>query len=368
MNLKTFNQVFTIMLLFGGLFITSCDENEEPDIDFNQLTTKALSDFVNVVANPLYADFESLSLQLKSDVEALTANPTAANLEKARNSWKSIRVVWEQSEGFLIGPVDENNYDPYLDTWPTDYNAMDNLMASTTPITLNYLAGLDDPDSEAELTLRGFHPLEYLLWGLSGNKLYSEITARQKEYMVALAGDINNNVSKLKASWLPGPTYYGNEIVNAGKSGSIYDSKKDALEEIANALIGICVEVGEGKMLDPFSPSPDSTITESPYAHNSFTDFKNNIIGARNVYTCTYKSTTGKSLSDIVKANNAALDLEIKSKFDLAINSFNGFTTSFEQAIYKDRPKVQNTIDALTSLQETIDIKLIAYLQQYVKD
>ncbi len=120
-------------------------------------------------------------------------------------------------------------------------------------------------------------------------------------------------------------------------------------------------------MVDPFTPG-DSTKTESPYSHNSIVDFRNNIIGARNVYLCNYNNKTGKSLSDLVKANNTALDNRIRQRFDIAINSFDGITTTFEQAIYKQRSQVQNTLDALTSLKETIDVELLPYITQYVKD
>lgn len=369
MKSNLINKAFMSLGLVSGLFLASCGGTETTPIkDYETVKTETISDFVNKLANPLYSDFEQAALELKTAVNNLAANTTAENLQIARDAWRNTRVYWEQSEGFLIGPVDEMNFDPFLDTWPTDHVAMEDLLASGTPLTESYLAGLDNPDDATELTLRGFHPLEYILWGLSGEKNATEITAREKEYAVALVGDIYNNISALKASWLPGSTYFGNEILTAGQAGSRYESKRAALEEIANALITICIEVGEGKMLEPFDPSPDSTITESPYAHNSFADFKNNIIGARNVYMCTYNGQTGTSLSDLVKYNNAALDLEIKQKFELVINSFDGFTTTFEQAIYNDRPRVQNTLNALASLKETINTKLIPHIQEFVKN
>lgn len=364
---------YALLALAGGALFAatlagcSSDKDPEPQVDFNTLKTQVLSDFVNVVGNPLYLDFKTKATALNTAVAQLAASPTQANLEAARSAWKAVRVVWEQSEGFLIGPVDDDNYDPYMDTWPTDHNAMETLLNSATPLTLDYLAGLDNPEDAAELTLRGFHPLEYLLWDVDGNRQASSYTAREKEYMVALAGDVLNNVTKLQASWLPGDIYFAKELTTPG-TGSRYESKHDALEALANALIDICKEVGEGKMAEPFVLPGDSTITESPYSHNSVVDFKNNIIGARNVYLCNYNNQSGKSLSDLVKANNAALDNEIRQRFDIAINSFDGISTTFEQAIFNQRTQVQNTLNALTSLKESIDGKLIPYIQQYVQD
>ncbi|MNU14663.1 Iron-regulated protein A precursor [compost metagenome] len=370
MNTKYFTRSLGIALLSGAVLMTGCKTKDPKPATqtFAEMEQSVLNDFVSVVGNPLYAKFETLAATLKTAVQNLANNPTDANLAAARTAWKDVRVIWEQSEGFLIGPVDDQNYDPYMDTWPTDHNAMDNLLTSTTPITVSYLAGLDDPENASELTLRGFHPLEYLLWGLGGNRTAASITAREKEYMVALAEDIHNNVSALKSSWLPGSIYFGNKLITPGSGNDVFANKREALEALANALIDICGEVADGKMLEPFEPNADSTITESPYAHNSINDFKNNIIGARNVYTCTFDGKTGKSLSDLVRANNSALDLEIKSKFEIAIQSFDGFTTTFEQAIYHQRPQVQNTLDALNSLKGTIGDKLVPYLTQYVKD
>jgi len=350
---------------------TSCkdDKKVEPDMTFDEMKVKVLADFGTTVGNPLYNDFEIKAANLKATVTTLAsaATPTQAQLDAARAAWKDVRVVWEQSEGFLIGPVEDDNYDPYMDTWPTDHNAMETLLDGTDPLTADFLTGYNDPEKEAEMTLRGFHPLEYLLWGTDGNR-QPNYSQREKDYMVALATDIHNNVAALKTK---GATFFTAELAQPGVSGSRYTSKKDALEAIANGLIDIVSEVGEGKMVEPFGETAtqaDSTITESPYSHNSLIDFRNNIIGARNAYLCSYGSASGKSLSDLVKANNATLDQTIKSQFDAAINSFDGITTTFEQAVYNQRSQVQNTLSALATLKGTLEGNLVTYIQQYVKD
>lgn len=357
-----------LMLLLGLSLFSSCknDNKVKPEADFATLQQNALNDFVDVLAMPLYADFEQKASDLKAAVHQLADSPTLANQLAARQAWKDTRTLWEQGEGFLIGPVEDDNYDPYLDTWPTDFHAMENLLNSSTPLTVQQLEGYDSTN-ETQLSLRGFHPLEFLLWGTSGNR-DTVYTTREKEYMVALVDDIYNNVAALNQDWLVTGGNFGQEIKQAGESGSRYQSRKDALKSIASALSDICGEVGEGKMVDPFLPHPDSTQTESPYSHNSLIDFKNNIQGAYNVYLCQFNGRTGASLSDIVSANNKLLDADIKQKFVTALGTFSGFNTTFEKAIYMQPSQVQTTINSIKALKGALDNELMPYLEKYIKD
>ena len=367
MNKKQFLFFLLPLSFAGSVFITGCTKDDNTDNNTSstkELQKQVLSDFVNTLVLPAYATFKDKATALNNAVIALANNPTEQNQLAARNAWRDTRVIWEQSEGFLIGPVEDDNYDPYMDTWPTDHEQMNALLDGDQELTVTYL---ESETSDAELTLRGFHPLEYLLWGTDGKKDPSTYTDREKEYMTALAQDILNNVTKLNNSWTSGQ--FGNEITSPGINGSRYSSNKDALKTIAEALIDICSEVGESKMLEPFSPQPDSTITESPYSHNSIADFKNNITGAYNVYTCTFGSATGKSLSSLVAADNKSLDNELRSLFTTAIGSFDAFSSiTFEKALYDQRSTVQNTLDKIEALQTALNEKLIPHLDKYIRD
>ncbi|SEA64797.1 Predicted lipoprotein [Arachidicoccus rhizosphaerae] len=340
--------------------VMSCSKSDSPSNsqDIQEVETKALSDFVSVLGNPLYSDFTSEATTLDNAVKALVANPTAENQATAQAAWKTVRVVWEQSEGFLIGPVEDDNYDPNMDTWPTDRNAIDNLLKTNSNITSDELNNTDD-------ALKGFHPLEYLLWETNP----ADYTDAEKNYMTALSSNILSNVKALQASWTDGG--FGNEITNPG-ADSRYKTKQEALEAIANALIDICNEVGESKMPVPFgntATDADSTQTESPYSHNSIVDFKNNIQGAYNSYTCSYGGATGTSLSSLVQVNNKNLDNQIRTAFQNAIKSFDGFgDITFEKAIYNNRTIVQNVITQVAALKTQVEDGLVPYIQQYVKD
>jgi len=357
-------KTFTIAAITAtSLSVIGCnsnDDNPTPAATFAETEGKVLTSFTSTIGTPLYNDFQTKATALNEAVKKLAASPSAENQTTAQEAWKAVRVVWEQSEGFLIGPVEDNSYDPYMDTWPTDRNELNALLQSSQSLDADALGGFTN--EETQLTLRGFHPLEYLLWKDDVN-----YTAREKEYMQGLAQDVLNNVNKLVADWKP----FSTELTKPGENNSRYTNKQDALLALSKAFVGICSEVGEGKMFEPFEGTngqPDSTISESPYSHNSIADFKNNIQGAYNVYLCKYGGSTGTSLSDLVAYNNKTLDQDIKSKFQAAISSFDGITTTFEQAIYTQRTAVQNTMDAINALKASVDEPLENYIKQYVKD
>jgi putative iron-regulated protein len=72
------------------------------------------------------------------------------------------------TEAWLFGPVEQNNIDPRIDTWPVDFNALDAILANNDELTDTYIDGLED-------ALKGFHPIEYVLWGKNGNKKAAQI-------------------------------------------------------------------------------------------------------------------------------------------------------------------------------------------------
>ena len=138
--------------------------------------------------------------------------------------------------------------------------------------------------------------------------------------MVSLSADLMNTCNALYLSWAGAPENF-REVINAGNGSTKYASKKEVYMALAGGLIDICEEVGEGKMKEPFD-ARDPSIVESPYSGNSAIDFKNNIIGIRNVYM---GLNGGKGLKDIVAAKNKSLDNTLQSLINAAINSFDKY-------------------------------------------
>lgn len=345
-----------LLCITATVFVACHKANDDtPDI-FPATEQTVLNDFTDDVAIAQYSSLSAAAGNLNTTITALNDDATDANLTSAQNAWKNLRTVWEQCEGFLFGPVEDNEYDPQMDTWPTDANQFDSLLASSNNLELSGIQLLP-------YNLRGFHPVEYLIFGENGNKKATDLTARQKQYMISATADIVNICNALYASWTDGSTAFGQQVKTAGSGSDIYSSKQEVFLAIVGAMQGICEEVGEGKMKEPFD-AKDPKIVESPYSGNSTTDFKNNIIGLQTVYLG--KGSTG--ISTLISLRDKSLDNAIKSQITAAINSFDLITLSYEEAILNQRSQVQQVMAAIDQLNETIEEQLLPFIQQQVKD
>ncbi len=343
------------------VLLSNCkkDPVTEPDseIPAASLNEVVLADLSSNVAQATYNDLADKSNSLYNAIQAFSTTPTDANLSVCRELWKSTRAAWEQSEGFLFGPVSTDNIDPHIDTWPVNSTDLDSVLASPAVFSDSYIDGLED-------ALRGFHPIEYLIFGDGGTKKAADVTTRQKQYLVALATNLKKLTSDVSQSWNPAASKnYSIEFTKAGSGSTVYPTKRAAYEEVVNAMAGICDEVAGGKLQDPLdNPKNPELVEESPYSSNSITDFTNNIISVQNIYLGKYK-TDGAGVEDIVRANNLALDKKMKEKIAAAIASLSKITITVSAAV-KDKPQlITDAQDAINELKDVIEKELLPYIQ-----
>lgn len=347
----------TLLLAF-----TACTKDKEettPSTDTSSTQGQILTDFTKNIAEANLTDLSGKASLLNDAIVAFVASPSQAGLQSIQQNWYATRVSWEQSEAFLFGPVATMELDPAIDSWPVNFVDIDSVINNQQNVfTQSFIDSLDP-------TLKGFHPIEYLAFGANGQRIYTELTARQKEYFVALGAQLKRVTAQMINEWSANGGNYSGQVYGAGQSGSQYTSKKEALLEIANGIIGIIDEVGSGKIEEPLV-SKNASLEESPFAQNSWTDFKYNITGAKNVYTGKF-ITQGKGLTDFVQVYNKSLDLQIQQKMDGAILNLGSYTTPFGQSIINQPAAVQATQTQLSELKDLLETQLIPLIQQYGK-
>ncbi len=347
--------LFSFLIIVVAMNLSGCnDDDTSGGAINNDLNAVILNDFSANVASPKYNDLQSQVSTLYTQVLTLELNKTDANLNAARQTWRDARKAWEQSEAHLFGPVATENIDPRIDTWPVNFADLDAQLASSNSFTETYIDNLED-------ALKGFHPVEYLLFGTDGSKTAANLTSRELEYLNGLTINLKKLTTDLNAFWdASNADSYYNAVVKAGSGSAIYASQRAALEELVSAMAGICDEVANGKITEPFI-NEDPTLEESPYAKSSIPDFTNNITGVQNVYLGKYTSD-GKGLEDLVRKYNLSLDGEIKNKIAVAITALNNVTEPFGQAIFTQKIQVQNAIDAINDLKDILENDLMEFV------
>jgi|GEM_PF-128070 len=312
--------------------------------------------------NVILATYEELATRasvLANAAAALQFDSSDSNLLTAQNAWRDARNPWEQSEGFLFGPVDTQGLDPALDSWPVNRTDLDAVLSSGNSLTVEFVSALDD-------TLHGFHTIEYLLFGAANDKTASQLTSREKEYLAASTTLFKNHAEALANAWRSTGENYVNNFATAGQSGSSFVSEEAALQELVNGMIGIVDEVGNGKIADPYSQT-STELVESQFSFNSLLDFENNIRSVENTYLGRYLQNDGPGLSDLVKRNDAALDTEIRNGISNSIDAIQAIPFPFRDAISDTagRALIEAAQAELSKLQTTLETKLLPNVVNY---
>lgn len=347
---------FATMIVLGTV---SCSDSEGSGGDADQeILEKAVPQYVNNVVISTYKSLADETIDLYDALVELKAEKNNDNVKKAVAEWIATRKYWELSEAFLFGAAADFGIDPHIDTWPLDKAALVSLLSNS-----DYLASMDSEDGPAWAgeklgpSLLGFHGIEYILYADGQIKDADQITNDQLIYAVAVAGDLRNQCIRLEAAWagfdnvsddkqklieefelgitMGNKSYYGADMINAGKAGSTYRTILDANEAILDGCVTIADEVATMKIGKPHT-GEDPNYLESPYSYNSKTDFIDNIISIRNAYLgyiadpLALVSGPIPSVSKYFEANNPVLNTKVINAIDNAIAKIEAIPYPFD--------------------------------------
>lgn len=293
------------------------------------------------------AVFSLVGISAASEADAIALLPAV------QNAWRDARVPWEQSEAFLFGPVDTDEHDPFLDTWPLNVTDLEAIIASDADIDTVELA--DD--------VQGFHALEYLLFqDMNGNTDPAAIVnalhtdPRRRAYLRRVMGEFADHTQALRDSWDPEMGNFVAQFATAGHGSETYDSVAAAMEELVNGMSGIVEELAGAKMGDPLAAMSNAE-EESRFSNNSRIDFLNNVRSINNIYEGRFdqSDSTSMGVTDFVANQDPALDAEVRMAIRDAMAAIIAIPEPFGHSITDHPDAVRKAVDAATHLMETLD-------------
>lgn len=395
------------------------DKNDKVDVTKEQndaieaLTKRYLSD----VVYPTYGNLASESENLYNRISALKNKLKAgtvvnqSEIDAICNSYKSARKYWEQSEAFLYGAASDFEIDPHIDTWPLDVPTLGEDLTDDAKIAkLDAADGIEYARTSLTAENLGFHGIEFIFFRDGKNRsaaffnndekeTYSDITAKgdvtAKEEVIfatAVAGDLRDKCFQLEVAWNPSASVtrmsrvaecaktsddfdtkvskngltYGENLMAVNSGNSTYNSWKKVVEEIlVGGCSNICAEVADQKMGQAYRAATgtgdaedDPNYIESPYSHNSFQDFYDNIISIQNAL---YNTIEDDSMLDpsvmayLMKYNQTgALALQTKLQAALvALKACQNSGKAFVEAPGANYVKV--AMDAIEALDDELN-------------
>ena len=332
--------------------ISSCNKPSETSDEANiEKKDAIIKQYLDHTVYPVYTSLANETEQLVGKLEALKANKTQANVGQAADAFLQARHWWELSEAFLFGAASDFGIDPHIDSWPLDEDAFNNLMAS--PNMIAQLANDEDGTVAGEQlgnALLGFHGIEYILFRDGAARPVDEITDDMMTYALAVSRDLRNRCFQLEVSWnanapkahkswmeeldfnttMANGNTYGTNMSLAGQAGSTYSTRTQALQAIIDGCIDISDEVGTSKIGKPHT-GDDPYYVESPYSHNSISDFYDNITSVKSAYMGGIENQSDNDLSvhNFVKDINAELDTKVVNAINNALEKINRMKAPF---------------------------------------
>ncbi len=325
------------------------------------------------IAAAKYADSLATAQALQVAVAALIAAPSEAALGAARAAWLAARVPYQQTEVYRFGNPIVDDWEGKVNAWPLDEGLIDYVDASyggptdaNDLATLNVIANpsitiagtavdasqitvaliaetLNEAGGIESNVARGYHAIEFLLWGQdlngtgpgAGERPYTDYVEgdactggncdRRADYLAAATELLVSDLAFMAEQWAEGGA--AREAVTAdGRDGLVA-----MLTGMGSLSYG--EQAGERMRLGLMLNDPEEE-------HDCFSDNTHNShyydgLGVQNAYLGRYVRTDGSviegpSLADLVAATSPDLDAEMRARLDTTIAALGAIKAAAE--------------------------------------
>lgn len=339
------------------LYFLGCTPEYGPIIPYTPPETQQVNDNIaNNVILPQIFEVDVKVNSLRYYVGKLLNDRNATSLDSARIAWKTAHEWWAESQAMLLGPARDKKLSALIDSFPVIVSDIEQILATYPQINDDLIIGFSG-------SLKGFHALEYLLFGLDGNKQISAFTKKEFDYIGAVAREMERLTQSLRYSWDPTRENYVGQITNPGQSGGAYATDKDAMRDLIDAMIFICDDLAERKIGKPLDMNAD-TLQESRFSSNSTTDYRSNILGVKYMYQGG-KEPNSYGISGLVIAESGLdLDTKVFNEISNAINTISALVPTFSSSLYAKPDDVEAARIAVRNLKITLETQVRPLLLQ----
>ncbi|GAB5445731.1 imelysin family protein [Gymnodinialimonas sp.] len=334
------------------------------------------ADVLNTYADIAAAGYEDSLITaqaLEEAITALVADPSAEALTAARAAWLEARVPYQQTEVFRFGNAIVDDWEGRVNAWPLDEGLIDYVDgAYGGPTDENELAALNvianatftlsgtqvdasvinaalleetlhEADGVEANVATGYHAVEFLLWGQdlnghgdgAGDRPYTDFVQgdgctggncdRRVDYLVAATELLVSDLEWMAAQW----------VGDGAARAALMEDEQAGLAAMLTGMGSLSYGETAGERMRLGLMLNDPEEEHSCFADNTHNDHFFNGVGVRNVYLGQYSRidgtlVSGPSLSDLVIAADAELDVEMRTRLAEAVLALGAIKTAAE--------------------------------------
>jgi len=343
--------LFLLAIAFVTVFFVQCKENDpSPDSKFDK--AGMLRNIGENVIIPAYSDLKISVDSLHYISNLFIASTSPENLLHLQQAFQKAYLNFQSVSVFEFGPADLELIRPNFNTFPCD----------TSEINSKIQAGNFTLSTIADLDVKGFPGLDYLLFGSSHNnqvvisKFTTDVNAeKRKSYLTALIKELKNKADIVNSAWSPTggnyiTTFKNNTGTDVGSSlGLLVNQLNFDYETLKNFKIGI--PLGK-KSLGTTFPSK----VEAFYSQSSIELAKQHLKAIENLYLGRSKQgSDGLGLDDYLlhnqsQYNGSSLSDAIKSQLSKAYSKLNLIPDPLSETIINNPGVVDSAYNELQKL------------------
>ena len=362
------------------------------------------------IAQAMYGDALSQAQKLDTAVDALLQAPTDATLAAGREAWLAARVPYQQTEVFRFGNPIVDDWEGKVNAWPLDEGLIDyvavasygdssdenafyaaNVIANpklaiggkdldATTIDGELLGSLHEIDQVEANVSRGYHAIEFLLWGQDlngtepgkGARPASDYAAgdactagncdRRGAYLAAATDLLVSDLQEMVANW---------QASGPARAALTAEGEQKGLAMMLTGLGSLSYGELAGERIKLGLMLHDPEEEHDCFSDNTHNSHFYDVVGMRSVYLGSYAGTDGKvsqgpGLSDLVRAADPAVDDAMRAAIDKTLAAFTAIKQSadsgqmaYDQMLAEGNAAgnamIQAAVDALVAQTRAIE-------------
>ena len=313
--------------------------------------------------------YKSKIITLNIHVDSFIVNPNISNLTLLRTNWEEALLNW-QDIGFLdFGPSEYILLRKQTNTFPIDTTELNNFI-SLADWNLDYASSYDS---------KGLQALDYLLFkpGYTDSELitYFQNNTNAKNYLKAVAEDLNQNINFVTNQWVS----YREDFINDFEVTQSNFSTNSQGSSISNIINALCLHyefyVRRGKVGLPlgvfngFSQLELPELVECYYSGKSTQNLVRSINSLRKYVTGSsyLNNDNGLGLDDYMDFVNAEqstqqLSTVIDNQFLTILGELNNINGPLSEEIINNKSQITQTYQELQQLVPYIKVDMTSAL------